>query len=228
MGEPVPGDIADPIYLKTTNVPVAGGVDKKKGDFLNYSSTDSSWAAISTTNIAPVPNPNFIQLQEDIDATGQADGAMNAAGFATGSRIYAMAGSVMPAGSKCRLVAYAADKVGFAKTYTQPVSAAIASNVVTCTTTGAHGLKPGDAVTIDAGSGDLDGADLIVSSVTSDTVFTAALTAANAAAVTGTITVDVEDNPHLADATFVKPAGATVVRPAAVDDVGIFALGGVA
>ena len=98
MGEPRPGDIPDPTHLKTTNPLIEGDQVANVGEYLIYNQISDFWI-VPTPISAPrlVSNLEAVQLEQDINTTGLADGVANAAAFGNGSWIYALlAGDVLP------------------------------------------------------------------------------------------------------------------------------------
>ncbi len=229
MGEPLPGDIPDPIYLKTTNVALAGAVVQTVGDWLQFASAKSSYDAISVTTPRLLVGDNIVQLQQDVDTTGIADGVNNASAFGNGSWVYAFCGGVIEPNSEVYAVVFdngALNEVGFAQTVAVTISSiAVVTLVGTVTTAVAHNLRVGDTFAI-AGTGEADdGSSFQVVSVTSATVFVFTSAAADYSAVIGTITQDASIN-HNGQAMFIKVSGQTVVASAALGNIGIFSLTG--
>ncbi len=227
MGEPLPGDIPDPIYLKTTNIALAGAVIQTVGDWLQFDTAKSSYDAISVTTPRQLVGKNILQLQQDVDTTGIADGVNNASAFGTGSWVYAFCGGVVEPNAQVFAVVFdngALNEVGFSQTVAVTITTSDnVSNVVTVVTATNHNLKVGDKFDV-AGTGEADdGSTFTVVSVTSATVFLYASAAANFAATAGTITQDADVN-HNGQAMFIKVSGATVVAAAALGNIGIFSL----
>jgi hypothetical protein len=101
MGEPIPGDICDPIRLHTEQIALKTGISGKKGDYLVKDSTNDWFTVIVTTTVAEVADAvtadGIYQAQEDFDTTGIADGAKKIACFGVQSRIYgAVAAALVP------------------------------------------------------------------------------------------------------------------------------------
>ena len=230
MGEPLPGDIADPIYLKTTNVALAGAVIQTVGDWLQFSSAKSSYDAISVTTPRQLVGKNILQLQQDVDTTGIADGVNNAACFGTGSWVYAFCGGVIEPNTQVFAVVFdngALNEVGFSQTVAVTISNIDnVTNVVTVVTATNHNLRVGDTFTV-AGTGvAADGGTFRVVALDPTlplTKFTFDHINADYSAVVGTITQDADVN-HNGQAMFIKVSGATVVASAALGNIGIFSL----
>ncbi len=227
MGEPLPGDIADPIYLKTTNIALAGAVIQTVGDWLQFSSAKSSYDAISVTTPRQLVGKNILQLQQDVDTTGIADGVNNAACFGTGSWVYAFCAGVIEPNAQAFAVVFdngALNEVGFSQTVAVTITTIDnVSNVVTVVTATNHNLKVGDKFDV-AGTGEADdGSTFTVVSVTNATTFLYTSAAADYSAVVGTITQDADVN-HNGQVMFIKVSGATVVAAAALGNIGIFSL----
>lgn len=227
MGEPLPGDIPDPIYLKTTNVALAGAVIQTVGDWLQYAVAKSAYDAISVTTPRQLVGKNIVQLQQDIDTTGIADGVNNASAFGTGSWVYAFCGGVIEPNTQAFAVVFdngALNEVGFAQTVAVTITAINnVTNVVTVVTATAHNLKVGDKFDV-AGTGEADdGSTFTVVSVTNATTFLYASAAADYSAAVGTITQDADVNQN-GQAVFIKVSGQTVVASAALGNIGVFSL----
>ena len=91
MGEPIPGDIADPIRLLTTQVSLKTGLTVLKGDYLVKDGANDWFTKPDETAVGEVANTaeGMVQAQEDVSSVGFADGTINAAAFEANSRIYA-------------------------------------------------------------------------------------------------------------------------------------------
>ena len=98
MGEPIPGDIADPIRITTQVVPIKAGISGKKGDYLVKDGANAWYTnvAVGATGSVDISN-GVIQAQEDYSSVGYSDGIVSVAGFTFNSRIYAfVAASLNP------------------------------------------------------------------------------------------------------------------------------------
>jgi hypothetical protein len=97
MGEPVPGDIADPIRLSTTNITLSANQVGVKGDFLVPDGATGNWR-VAVVADSPITGP-FVQAQEDFNTTGVAAGTVTLAAWDYQSRIYAnIEAGVIPVG----------------------------------------------------------------------------------------------------------------------------------
>lgn len=233
MGEPRPGDIAHPYYLAVAQVPLAGNLTKKYGDFLDYDETKDAYDAIPLT-AGYVASKNLVQLQQDVETGSATDGSLDANAYGPGSWIYGIAASAIPPNAKVipTVVSIGGTLTfGFATSANLTISSIVrALTVVTVTTSKDHGLHPGDPVTI-AGTGNAayDDEQFIVETVTSSTIFTVRTIASGAIAAIsmGTVTVKAEDVD--APCRFIKVSGDTVSNEAATGNVCIFSmLGGAA
>jgi len=229
MGEPLTGDIPDPIYLKTSNVALAGSIVQKKGDWLEFDSAKASFDAIAVTVLGQLITTNIVQLQEDIDTLVPvlADGVGSAAAFGIGSWVYAKCAGVCVPNGEVFAAIFAdgsTNRVGFVSTIAVVVTTIInVSNVVTVVTAVNHNLKVGDKFDV-AGTGSADdGSTFTVVSVASATSFLYASAAADFSDTGGTITQDASVN-HNGQAIFIKVSGATVVLSSALGNIGVFSL----
>lgn len=232
MGEPLPGDIPDPIYLKTTNVPLAGSIVQTVGDWLEWDAVKASYDAISVTTPRQLVVNNIVQLQQDIDTLNPvlADGVANAAAFGNGSWVYAFCAAAIEPNTEVYAVVFdngALNEVGFAQTVAVTISTIDnVTNVVTVVTATNHNLRVGDTFAVAGTSTAADGGTFRVVKLDATlplTKFTFDHINANYSAVVGTITQDAAVN-HNGVAKFIKVSGATIVAPSALGNIGIFSL----
>jgi len=228
MGEPLPGDIPDPIYLKTTNVSLTATQIVSRGDFIE-AFDNTNWQAISTTNIQFI-NSKVVQSQEAQDSTGFSAGEINLAAFGVGSWIYALCGEVLGSEDPVRLCVYfngTINRVGFCNSITVALDTSIqgtAIGEVTVVNTVDRGVKVGDQIIV-TGSTNYN-FTYNVTDVSADgltiTMFSTASTDVGAE-VAGTLQIIVTS--ATATAKLVKLSGATVMVATAIDDIAVFALG---
>lgn len=92
MGEPLPGDICDPIRLLTSVVKLKTGIDVKVGDYLVKDGGNDWFTLVTTTTVGlvldTVTDLGVVQAQADINTTGIVDGIGTVAVFVFQSRIY--------------------------------------------------------------------------------------------------------------------------------------------
>lgn len=116
MGEPLPGDICDPIRLHTEQIALKTGISGSKGDYLVKDGANDWYTVISTTTAAEVADAvtadGVYQAQEDFNTTGIADGVKKIACFAVQSRIYAYIDSDINAGEPVSLHVLVDDSPG--------------------------------------------------------------------------------------------------------------------
>lgn len=102
MGEPVPGDIADPIRLLTTNIKLKTGIIGSKGDYLVKDGANDWFTLATTTAVGEIADAvtdlGVVQAQADFNTTGIADGVGLVAGFQFQSRIYAFVAAALNPG----------------------------------------------------------------------------------------------------------------------------------
>ena len=228
MGEPLPGDIPDPIYLKTTNVSLTATQVVARGDFLRPFD-NNNWEAIPTANVGFI-NADVVQSQEAQDSTGFSAGEVNLAAFGAGSWIYARIGEVMGNEKPVRLAVYfngTANFVGYVNSLTVALDTSIqgdGSGVVTVINTTDRGVKIGDSITV---SGTTNYNETFqVTAVTTDGLTITMENSTNTSAVlenAGNLQITVTS--ATATAKFIKVSGQTVMSAAAIDDIGVFALG---
>lgn len=231
MGEPIPGDIPDPIYLKTQNASLKSDQIGFKGDFIRFSNIGvTGWEVLNTTTVpnqgSIPPGLGILQLQEDVDSTGLADAVANGAAFGPGSWIYAVAnGNITP--NAFVILNRTGNQIGFTANRTISVDIgdmSVASNVATVTTTQPHGLHVGAIVTTTGFTpADFNTVGAIVTAVNSDVEFEFGITAADATnTVAGFIVT-----PVLADyahAQYIKKSGATFDDIILAGEIGIFSM----
>ena len=127
MGEPIPGDIADPIRLLTTQVSLKTGLTVLKGDWLVKDGTNDWFTRVDETAVGEVANTpeGLVQAQEDVSTVGFADGTINVACFEPQSRVYAFVGADLNPGENVSLQVLVDDSpgpavVGFGTVTAQP------------------------------------------------------------------------------------------------------------
>jgi hypothetical protein len=228
MGEPLPGDIPDPIYLKTTNVSLTATQVVARGDFLRPFDVNN-WEAIPITNIGFI-NANVIQSQEAQDSTGFTAGEISLAAFGVGSWIYALIGEAIGNETPVRLAVYfngTINRVGFVNSITVALDTSIqgtAIGEVTVVNTVDRGVKVGDQIVV-TGSTNYNFTFNVID-VSADgltiTMFATASTDTGAE-VAGNLQIIVTS--ATATAKLVKVSGQTVMSVSAIDDIGVFALG---
>lgn len=116
MGEPIPGDIADPVRLSTTNVKIKGNIIGFKGDYLVKDGGGDFFTLATVTAIGPilaaVTDLGFVQAQEDFNSTGIADGIITVAAFDFQARIYAFVAAGLNPGELVELNVLVDDSPG--------------------------------------------------------------------------------------------------------------------
>ena len=116
MGEPIAGDIADPIRLTTSVVGLLTNITGNKGDFLIKDGANDWYTKVVTTTVAEillaVTDPGVFQAQADYDSTGIASGVATVAVFGSPSRIYAPIAAAIDAGSVVSLHCLVDDSPG--------------------------------------------------------------------------------------------------------------------
>ncbi len=127
MGEPIPGDIADPIRLLTTQVSIVTNLVVSKGDWLVKDGANDWFTKPVETVIGEVTNTaeGLVQAQEDADSTGFASGTINVAAFEPSSRVYAFVSADLNPGENVSLQILVDDSpgpavVGFGTVTAQP------------------------------------------------------------------------------------------------------------
>lgn len=229
MGEPVPGDFPDPIYVKTANVLLKATQVGSAGDYLRYNTTGTkAWEVINTTLITvqgSITGEGFVQSQQDFNSTGIADAVANAGAFGPGSWFYGLAnGTINP--NDYVMLGRIGTQFGFKNTRDiTPVDVVVATNVGTVDFgTIRHGLKVGDRVTLSGFTpADMNDADNEVLSITDEFIVTIALTAADATStVQGLVSTIVTAN--FAHAQFIKKSGDTFSDGAVLNDTCVFSM----
>jgi hypothetical protein len=114
MGEPIPGDIADPVRLLTTQVSIVTNLVVSKGDWLVKDGTNDWFTKPSETAVGEVTNTpeGLVQAQEDADSTGIASGSLAVACFEPQSRVYAFVGADLNPGENVSLQILVDDSPG--------------------------------------------------------------------------------------------------------------------
>jgi len=228
MGEPLPGDIPDPIYLKTTNVTLTATQIVSRGDFLE-AFDNTNWQAIDTTNVQFITS-KVVQSQEAQDSTGFTAGEINLAAFGVGSWIYALAGGVIGSEDPVRLCVYfngTINRVGFCNSITVALDTSIqgtAIGEVTVINTVDRGVKVGDQIVVTNTTNynfTFNVIDVSADGLTITMFATASTDVGNEASGDLTITV----TSATATAKLVKLSGATTMIPTAIDSIAVFALG---
>ena len=228
MGEPLPGDIPDPIYLKTTNVTLTATQIVSRGDFIE-AFDNTNWQAISTADVMFI-NSKVVQSQEAQDSTGFADGEVNLAAFGVGSWIYALAGEVLGSEDPVRLAVYfdgSVNQVGFVNSITVAIDTSIqgtAEGEVTVVNTTDRGVKVGDRIVVTSSTN--YNFTYTVTDVSADGLtITMFSTESTDTGSEGTADLTITVTSATATAKLVKLSGATTMVPTAINDVGVFALG---
>ncbi len=229
MGEPLPGDIPDPTHLKTTNPLIKATQVASRGEYLIYDTASDFWEVPLQTASRLVPNLEMVQIEQDIDTTGLADGVANAAAFGNGSWIYAfLAGDVLP---NTPVIAAVFDsgssvfKIGFTNSVTADGDIVVATLVATVTTDVAHGYKVGDLVTIVSASLDETGTLVTITTVPTATTFTFTTTSSDFSTETATSNYSAISNGG--SAKFIKRSGDTFAQKGVLNEIGVIALTGV-
>lgn len=229
MGEPRPGDIPDPSHLKTTNPLIEGDQVANVGEYLIYNQISDFWI-VPTPISAPrlISNLEAVQLEQDIDTTGLADGVANAAAFGNGSWIYALlAGDVLP-NSPVVMVVFdtgAGFAIGFTNEITVEGDLTITSSVATVITDDPHGYKVGDKVTIVNVFLNETGEIVTITSIIDSTTFTVATTSSDFSTSTATSNFSALENGG--SAKFIKRSGDTFAQKGVLNEIGIIAMTGV-
>ncbi len=228
MGEPLPGDIPDPIYLKTTNVTLTATQIVARGDWIE-AFDNTNWQAISIADVQFI-NSKVVQSQEGQDSTGFTAGEVNLAAFGVGSWVYALCGEVLGSEDPVRLCVYfngTINRVGFCNSITVDLDTSIqgtAIGEVTIVNTTDRGVAVGDKITV-TGSTNYN-FTYVVTGVSADgltiTMFATESTDTGSE-VSGDLTIIVTN--ATGTAKLVKLSGATTMIATAIDDIGVFALG---
>lgn len=228
MGEPLPGDIPDPIYLKTTNVTLTATQIVSRGDWIE-AFDNTNWQAISIADVKFI-NTKTVQSQEGQDSTGFTAGEINLAAFGVGSWVYALCGEVLGSEDPVRLCVYfngTINRVGFCNSITVALDTSIqgtAIGEVTVVNTTDRGVAVGDKITVTNTTN--YNFTYVVTGVSADgltiTMFATESTDTGSE-VSGDLTIIVTN--ATGTAKLVKLSGATTMVPTAVDDIGVFALG---
>ena len=225
MGEPQPGDFPDGIYIKGARGFLKANQVGNAGDYLLLDKTVDpiNWSVVGAGTIGNglSVRGTIAQLQEVVSSANQAANIVPAAIFGIGSWFYGLAVDDIPDSAYCVLSRLGA-VFGFSTLKKVPVSAlAVAANVLTVSTTGAHNFKAGDKVTLSGNTPAALNGEVTIAGITDEDTFTAAKVLVNTAGVTfGTAdkTVDASD----AHVQFIKKSGATVNQGAKDGDVCVF------
>jgi len=228
MGEPLPGDIPDPIYLKTTNVTLTATQIVERGQWIE-AFDNTNWQVIDTTNVSFI-NSKVVQSQEGQDSTGFSAGEINLAAFGVGSWVYALCGEVLGSEDPVRLCVYfngSINRIGFCNSITVDIDTSIqgtAAGEVTIVNTVDRGVAVGDKITV-TGSTNYN-FTYIVTGVSADGLtITMFATESTDTGSEGTATLQIIVTSSTGTAKLVKLSGATTMIATAVDDIGVFALG---
>ena len=228
MGEPLPGDIPDPIYLKTTNVTLTATQLVLRGDWIQ-AFDDTNWEAIPTTNVSFI-NSKVVQSQERQNSTGFSAGEINLAAFGVGSWVYALCGEVLGSEDPVRLCVYfngTINRVGFCNSITVDIDTSIqgtAIGEVTVINTVDRGVKVGDQITV-TGSTNYNFTYNVIDVSADGLTITMFATASTDTGSEGTATLQIFITSSTGTAKLVKLSGATTMIATAIDDIGVFALG---
>ena len=228
MGEPLPGDIPDPIYLKTTNVSLTATQVVARGDFLRPFDT-TNWESIPTTDVGFI-NSSVVQSQEAQDSTGFSAGDINLAAFGVGSWIYALIGEAIGNETPVRLAVFfngTINEVGFVNSLTVALETSIqgtAIGEVTVINTTDRGVKVGDQIVV-TGSTNYNFTFNVIDVSADGLTITMFATASTDTGSEGTATLQIIVTSSTATAKLVKVSGQTVMSVSAIDDIGVFALG---
>lgn len=228
MGEPRPGDIVDPINLKTTQVALSTEQNIKRGDFVEGNDDDANYSAISTASHHFITG-RTLQSQEDKDSTGFASGDISIAAFGTGSWIYARCGQALNPEIPVRLAVYDSPNgyVGYLHSLTVPINTSItgtADGVVTVVIGLNRGIIIGDRITVTNTTNynftytvtGVSANGLTITMYSPDSTDTTAETSGN---------IEIAVTHATATAVLIKRSGDTVAGAVAEDDIAIFALG---
>ena len=228
MGEPLPGDIPDPIYLKTTNVTLTATQIVERGQWIE-AFDNTNWQVIDTTNVSFI-NSKVVQSQEGQDSTGFSDGEINLAAFGVGSWVYALCGEVLGSEDPVRLCVYfngTINRIGFCNSISVDIDTSIqgtAAGEVTVVNTVDRGVKVGDQITV-TGSTNYNFTYNVTDVSADGLTITMFSTASTDTGSEGTATLQIIVTGATATAKLVKLSGATTMIATAVDDIGVFALG---
>ena len=227
MGEPLPGDFPDPIYVKTANILLKATQVGKAGDYARYDTSGTkAWQVVTIALITaqgPVGGQGIVQLQQDVDSTGFADATVNAGAFGPGSWFYGLATGIINPNDLVVLERFGT-LFGFSRNFNiQATSGADSGANAVITLPSGHGLIVGDIVSLKGwlGGGNYNGTfTLTASTATTVTMVNAAVT--GAATTAGTIGARVK--PAQATAQFIKVSGDTFSDGAVDGDIGVFSM----
>lgn len=230
MGEPLPGDIPDPVYLKTTNVPLQTNQILSRGDWLIEISGGLWSLGISHTFEQLIENP-LVQAQEDQNTTGVTAGTVNAAAFGAGSWVYAYAGTTIKPQSwviprEVDLGGSLGDKITFVDSF----ALAATNLVVTGSDTGVFSVPSTAGITVGTVlnvTTAVDAGNLGTWKVTSITglTITAFKIGATDNAGDATVVVAALVNQYNGRGRFIKLSGDTVVGNITQGEIGVFSIG---
>lgn len=242
MGEPLPGDIPDPIYLKTTNVPLDTNVIVNRGDWLFLAESTGFWDLATTLSNNNILAQHFVQAQEDQNTTGLVAGEQNAAAFGGGSWVYAFAGGdidpehfVIPRlvdlggtlGTKLTFVeSFLLTTQNFSES-AAPADAPAGTFEITLTGgTTTTFIRVGGTISVSSSATPAYDGTHVITSILTNTTFTVFKisglgTPANA---TDGVVNFTANNTILPKAKFIKKSGDTVVGDIAEGEIGVFSL----
>ena len=229
MGEPLPGDFPDPIYVKTQNILLKATQVGSTGDYARWNpAATASWEVITTTLVpsqGTVIGQGFVQLQQDVNSTGLADAIANAGAFGPGSWFFGLAnGTLVP--NDYVMLNRTGTQFGFSNERQMAVGTtdmAVATNVATVTTSVPHHLKVGDTVVTTGFTPAAFNATLIVATIVDEDTFTAALVTADATSTVGGL-ASTPVTGEFAHAQFIKKSGATFNAGAVANDTCVFSM----
>ncbi len=230
MGEPLPGDIPDPIYLKTTNIPLQTNQVVSRGDWL-IEQTNTLWSlGISHTFEELLEHP-MVQAQEDQDTTGVTAGTVNAAAFGAGSWVYAYAGTTIKPQSwviprEVDLGGSLGDKITFVDSFDLAASLLVVtgSDTGVFTVPSTAGVTVGTVLNVTTAADAGNVGTWKVTSITGLTI-TAFRAGATNNAGDATVVVDALVNQTNGRGRFIKLSGDTVVGNITQGEIGVFSIG---
>ncbi len=101
MGDPLPGQFPDNIFISIQQLQLTGTKTGSAGDILYRPSTDNLWASVAAdtpTIDATLIAKGIAQTRVDFDTTGLLDGAVSIEAFRPPSYIYGVAGGAINPG----------------------------------------------------------------------------------------------------------------------------------
>lgn len=228
MGEPQPGDIADPTHVKTTNILLEADQVGLVGEWAVYNTVTDFWAMAQIVLEDALPT-GAVQLQQDINSTGLADGVANAAAFGNGSWVYAfIAADVLP-NSEVFLIVFdttgsGPNAIGFSNSVTFQGDVVVATNIGTFTSDIAVNFRVGEKITF-ISTIITETTPLVVLSVSNNgLVVTFATTSGDNASTEATATNSAIENGG--DAKFIKRSGDTFAQKGVKNEIGVFSMTG--